>query len=191
MKDIISDLKDQGYSSVKISVVLKNTLNFEITSQGIRDFLRRRKEAKARKTVPSKFNDIHKQCMNLWLSQNKDLSARDLQLKFLDEFQQTFSLSTIKEYRRQLNWTAKRKKYCQLISHKNKLARVEWSLNKLKTEDTFQNVIFVDESNVELSSTGRLSFYQTGSALEKVPSRTAKPKHSYTVSTSGSITNKH
>ena len=176
---------------MKISLTLKNILNFNVSPQGIRDFLRRNQVNKTRKTVPRKFRHIHKQCMNLWLSQNKDLTARDVQLKFVEEFHQTFALSTIKKYRRQLNWTAKRKRYCQLISHKNKLARVEWCLEKLKTKDTFQDVIFMDESNVELSSTGRLSFYQTGSALEKVPARTAKPKHSYTVSTSRSATYKH
>lgn len=191
IKDIILDLQCQGYNSVKISLTLKNILNFNVSPQGIRDFLRRNQVNKTRKTVPRKFRDIHKQCMNLWLSQNKDLTARDVQLKFVEEFHQTFALSTIKKYRRQLNWTAKRKRYCQLISHKNKLARVEWCLEKLKTKDTFQDVIFMDESNVELSSTGRLSFYQTGSALEKVPARTAKPKHSYTVSTSRSAAYKH
>ena len=94
-----------------------------------------------------------------------------------------FSLPAIKFHRRALQWTMKRTRHCQLISHKNKLLRVEWCLLGLSDRDRCKDVIFVDESNIELSSAGRLSFYQMGSLLERIPSRAAQPKHSYTVST--------
>ena len=76
----------------------------------------------------------------------------------------------------------RRKRYCQLISLKIKLFRVDWCLLWLSDRDTFKDV-FVDESNIDLRSAGRLSFYQMGSSLERISSRAAKPKHSYTVRT--------
>ena len=92
-----------------------------------------------------------------------------------------FSIACIKRHRRELNWTMKRKSYCQLVSHKNKLIRIKWCLSMINERETFHNVVFVDESNVELNATGRLSFYQTGSSLDRMPSRVSKPKHSYKV----------
>jgi hypothetical protein len=47
-----------------------------------------------------------------------------------------------------------------LISHKNKLCRVQWSLDALRSKETFDNVIFTDETSVEMGSDGRLFFYQ-------------------------------
>ena len=181
VKCIILDLVSSGHSTVKISRIMEDTFKFKISRQGVHDFLLRHNSPPKRKTVPRKFTDLHRQILNMWLKENKDWTARDLQRKFVTELKVKFSLSVIKLHRRAMNWTMKRKKYCQFISNKNKQFRVEWCLEKLSCGDTFQDVIFVDESNVELSSTGRLSFYQVGSSISKVPSRAAKPKHSYTV----------
>ena len=183
LKTVIQDLVLQGQSTVKISRILTNTYNFYVSRQGIRYFVKNYMREKQQKPVRSKFKNIHKQSMDLWLSKNKDLTALNLKSLFIEHYSIDFSLSTIKFHRRALQWTMKRKRYCQLISHKNKLFRVDWCLRRLSDRDTFKDVIFVDESNIELSSAGRLSFYQMGSSLEMIPSRAAKPKHSYTVST--------
>ena len=76
-----------------------------------------------------------------------------------------------------MKWSMKRKRYCQLISNKNKHVRMNWCMEMLNSRETFSDVIFVDESDVELSSTSRLSFYK----IDRIPRRVAKPKHSYTV----------
>jgi hypothetical protein len=43
---------------------------------------------------------------------------------------------------------------------KNKLCRVQWSLNALRSKETFDNVIFTDETSVEIGADGKLFFLQ-------------------------------
>ena len=77
----------------------------------------------------------------------------------------------------------KTKKYCQLISNKTKVIRMHsiWCLDNLISGETFQNVIFVDETNVELNNASRLSFYKTGPSFDRIPARCANSKYAYTV----------
>ncbi|VDI24895.1 Hypothetical predicted protein [Mytilus galloprovincialis] len=63
--------------------------------------------------------------------------------------------------------------------HKNKLVRQDWCLNALDKKETFQNVIFTDETSVEIGSDGRLFFHKPNSALQCHPAKRPKPKHSY------------
>ena len=183
LKTVIQNLVLQGHSTVKISRILTNMYNFYVSRQGITYFVKNYMKEKPLKPVRSKFKNIHRQSMDLWLGENKDLTAFNLKSLFTVHFSIEFSLSTIKFHRRALQWTMKRKRHCQLMSHKNKLFMVGWCLWGLRDRDRFKDVIFVDESNIELSSAGRLSIYQMGSLLEQIPSRAAQPKHSYTVST--------
>lgn len=41
--------------------------------------------------------------------------------------------------------------------------RQSWCLDALNNKEDFRNIIFVDESTVEMSSSGRLFFHQPGS----------------------------
>ena len=102
-------------------------------------------------------------------------------MKFSSVMGVKFSLRTIK-FQRRLKLTMKKKNYCQFISVKNKTARMNWCSETLIAKETFSNVIFVDECNVEISLIPRQSFYQVGCSPEKVPERSAKQKHSYKVS---------
>ena len=52
----------------------------------------------------------------------------------------------------------------------------------LSTKENFSDVVFVDETTVEMNSNGRLFFYKPDSELSKLPARKQKPKHSYKVS---------
>ena len=51
----------------------------------------------------------------------------------------------------------------------------------LATKEYFKNVIFVDETTVEMSSNGRIAFYKPRTGLDKLPLKAPKPKHSYKV----------
>ena len=183
VRNIVLDLKRLGKTCGQISKILGEVYGYSVTRFGIYKFLQRTKNGNERKPRAGKFTEGHKMVLNLRMSQNSDWTARDIQKMFQKELDVSFSLATIKRQRFQLKWTAKQKKDCQLISAKNRRFRVTWCLEKLCTKDTFLNVVFVDESNVELSASGRLSFYQSGSTLDRLPHKVAKPKHSYTVST--------
>lgn len=77
--------------------------------------------------------------------------------------------------------------YGQLISHKNVRLRCDWCFQQLISKDTYPNVFYVDESTVEMCSSGRLVFHQHGSNLDRLPAKSPKPKHSYKVNVWGGI----
>ena len=85
------------------------------------------------------------------------------------------SLSTIKRTRRYLGWTAKRTRYCQLISEVNKeIKRVELCLDRVIAGDLdLDDVIWTDECSVQLKSHRETMYYKQGE-----PSRiVSRPKH--------------
>ena len=47
-------------------------------------------------------------------------------------------------------------------------------MEKIISKETFENV-FIDETNVELNSAARLSFYKIDSSMERIPARCDKP----------------
>ena len=53
-----------------------------------------------------------------------------------------------------------------------------WCLNAVDKKEDFPNVIFTDETTVEMCSTGRLFFH---SDIQQKTSRRSRPKHAYKV----------
>ena len=51
----------------------------------------------------------------------------------------------------------------------------------LSIRDTFDDVIFVDETCVEMESSGRIFFHRRGSQIECQTTKVANPKHPYKV----------
>ena len=75
------------------------------------------------------------------------------------------SLSTIIRSRHALGWTFRGSKYCQLIRHANKAKRLEWA-QQYHPEflvGGFENVIWTDETTVQLESHRRHSYRKKGS----------------------------
>ena len=58
---------------------------------------------------------------------------------------------------------------------------MDWCLSALSWNETFSNVIFVDESCVEMSSSGRIIFHQKSMRLECPTLKVAKRNHPYKV----------
>lgn len=55
--------------------------------------------------------------------------------------------------------------------------RIQWCLDVLQTRERFRDVIFVDESCVEMCANGKIAFHQKSSYFEKKCNRIRKPKH--------------
>ena len=85
------------------------------------------------------------------------------------------SLSTIIRSRTRLGWTFRGSKYCQLIRQANKLKRVIWAFDNFMEHlnNGFQNVIWSDESTVQLESHRRHSYRKKG----EQPVLKPRPKH--------------
>lgn len=115
---------------------------------------------KPRRPEHTKVRRIHMQFINMWMAQNPEMTAANIQ----GRLEKQCGIQLSKEYvcmlRRKLNWTPKHMKYGQLISHKNVKHRLDWCLDQLISKDSFRDVIYVEESTVEMCSSGRL--FSTG-----------------------------
>ena len=83
------------------------------------------------------------------------------------------SLSTVKRARQDLGWVINSPKYCQLIRDANKTKRLVWCEKMIAEKESFDNVIFTDESSVALE-THRKRCYRRKDEPRKLKPR---PKH--------------
>ena len=87
----------------------------------------------------------------------------------------SLSLSTIQRSRSRMGWTFRGSAYCQLIRDVNKEKRLVWAQENLTAALTndFKDVIWTDETSVQLESHRRHSFRKTG--------RQPRPKPRYSI----------
>ena len=91
-------------------------------------------------------------------------------LKIVDEHGFNVSLSTILRCRRSLGWTFRGSAYCQLIRKENKEKRLAWAHEYLREcEMGFRNVIYTDETSVQLEAHRRHSFRRIGAPPRPKP----------------------
>ena len=99
-----------------------------------------------------------------WLNENNELTSGVIAAKLKKTFCLSISNGYVDKLRRQPGWTAGRVKYCQLISHVNREKRLYCTMEMLSKKKDLLNVIFVDETTVEMNSIGRLFFYKSDSS---------------------------
>ncbi|KAK3107630.1 hypothetical protein FSP39_018716 [Pinctada imbricata] len=167
-----------------------------ITKQGIRSFLKHQSITRRPRTITGshshKIRPIHKKLVNMWIARNTEITARTIQLKLKDVFGVKVGQSAACNLRKELGWKRSQGKYCQQISHKNKVVRKEWCYRVWKEKEQFQDVIFTDESCIEMNAKGRLFFHnkkQSGDFQRQTIKR-SKSKHAYKVNVWGGISYK-
>lgn len=91
----------------------------------------------------------------------------------LDRLDRQCRVKVTKEYvctiRRRLNWSSKTMKYGQLIYQRNVKHRHDCCIQQRVLKDSYKDVIYVDESCVEMCSSGRLYFHQLWQNLDRLP----------------------
>ena len=125
----------------------------------------------------------HEDFVNTCMREIPDLSAKQLARKLLDEFGIEISVSKTSKYRQHLGWKQGRTRYCQMIRDVNKVKRQEWCEEQIRTGEQFEDVIFTDESRIEICRMSGKCFMQEGHAAPYQP----KPKHPYAVLVWGGI----
>lgn len=119
---------------------------------------------KEKTTSPKMPNNIHKRKitddqlihLNRLLLENDELTAEQLKLRIKFEG----STSSIYRYVHRLGWTNKRTEYCQVVSEQNQLKRYYFSCAALVSQEKFEDVIFIDETTVELRNTSYRHWYK-------------------------------
>lgn len=81
-----------------------------------------------------------------------------------------FSKSTVLRCRKELGWTSRGSAYCQLIGENNKKKRLAWARkHSREAKKGFKNVVFTDETSVQLESHRRFACRKVKQAPKPKP----------------------
>ena len=130
-----------------------------------------RKEGSGR---PSKITDRVLQLVERRMKEDDETTATQLHA-LLTACGISISLSTILRSRSCLGWTYRGSKYCQLIRTKNKEKWFQWAFENYmeNLNNGFEDVIWTDETTVQLESHRRHSYRKRG----EQPTLKPRPKH--------------
>lgn len=106
------------------------------------------------------------------LSENPIQSARDIQTKLASNGT-NISKSTTRRAISAAGFTNTAPRYCQMIRNPNKIKRVDFCKQLIDCDETFDDVIFSDESSIQLHGNKQTCYRQNGSGPIHLP----KPKH--------------
>ena len=116
--------------------------------------------------------------------QNPEVTASELKNILEDELTGIrIGVSTIKRARKAAGWICSQTRYCQMVRDTNKIKRLEFCRKIIETNDDFSNVIFTDESSVEIERATTIRFHKKGEMYKPAP----KPKHPLKVHVWGGI----
>ena len=115
---------------------------------------------------PSKVTAEVKRIVDEQMDRDDETSAHQLHVLLLRNGY-NISLKTVLRCRRSLGWTFRGSSYCQLIRDVNKKKRLEWALQN--KDDDFLDVIYTDESSIQLESHRRFCCRKKGCAPRLKP----------------------
>ena len=109
-------------------------------------------------------------------------SSRDIQ-RLLSSRGTYVGLSTVKNAISTAGFTFAQPRYCQMIRDANRLKRIEFANHLIDSNDQLQDVIFTDETSVQLNNNVGVSYRKSNAARLMKP----KPKHPLKVHVYGAI----
>ena len=125
---------------------------------------------------PKKVPEDHYRCIDNAMAENDKLTASDVKEVLIKKFgvdKVQYSIRTIGRLRNDLGWTYTTAKYYQAIRDANKIKRLDWCNKRMEEKEDFHDVIFTDESTVQLECHRRKCFRK-----KKTP-RKLKYKHKH------------
>ena len=171
----ILSLHWQGYrvSAIVECMVIEDGI--KTTKQGVRQFLKHYAKYKtiARKPgsgVVAKLSPEIQQIIEDAMCEDDETTATQLPAR-LALYDVYVSLATIVRNRHQLGWIFRGSVYCQLIRQPNKEKRLIWARAFL--HDNFEDVIWSDETTVQLETHRRFCYRKEGEQPRPKP----RPKH--------------
>ena len=124
-----------------------------------------------RKDVTSEMLDFIDEQMET----NDELTSSALEKNIEARFGVSFSTSKVKDLRRKLGWIGEKTRYCQLVREANRVKRLNFAEECLRNGDLFDDVIWSDESCIQMDWNGSLTFHRW---WEPAPQK-GKPKHPF------------
>ena len=120
---------------------------------------------------PSKLTPQVLQSIENRMQQDDETTGQELVSFLQREENVSVSVQTARRGRKQLGWTSRGTAYCQLIRQGNRVKRLEWAQENL--DANFENVIWTDETTVQLESHRRFCCKKKGQKPRYKP----RPKH--------------
>ena len=151
---------EQRYRPPKIAALLHDE-GLSCSSRGVAKFLARYKETGTISRRPgsgrsSVISDTVKDIVEAQMKSDDETTASQLQV-ILSANGFKLSLSMILRCRKALGWTFRGSAYCQMIRQANKVKRLDWARKYVhEAESGFLDVIFTDETSIELESHRRI-----------------------------------
>ena len=160
----------RGYKAPTIAKLLLEE-NLRVSRVGISKFLKKFRETgciqrRSGSGRPSKISAEIKEIVEEQMRADDETTATQLH-HLLQQHGYTISLRTVLRCRSVLGWTFRGSAYCQLIRDVNKQKRLAWA--RQYASDDFANVIWTDESSVQLESHRRFCCRKRGEAPKPKP----------------------
>ena len=177
IKRTVQKYHSQGWSASQIAKEIETEYKVSVSRQAINRFLFYYQTTKSlvRKPGsgrPTKITDTVLHAVEAKIQADDETTA--MQLAYvLSQCGLALSLATIKRSRQILGWTFHGTRYCQLIREANKEKRLVWATKCLDERDTFDDVIWSDETSVQLEFHRRHCFRKANQPPKLKP----KPKH--------------
>ena len=165
-KQRIVSLKERGLSNREVVAILKREgAVVHVTMQIVRCCHKRyvetgsiaRRQGSGRPTLRTA---ALLQTIEDIMQADDETTAVQIRSYLLQRGQRLLSLSTILRARREMGWTYRGSGYCQLIHQANKEKRLEWAHAYL--HDNFEDVLWTDESSVQLECHKRICCRKKG-----------------------------
>lgn len=181
-------LRNKGYGYMKIAQRMYSKHNVKITKKAVRMLCKKYDDTSSTEDRPRSrkgklYLPEHDEFINNCMRETPDMSAAVLALKIRDHFQINLSPQAVSAYRRKLGWKLQQTRYCQLIRHANKEKRLQWAQEQLAAGEQFNDVVFTDESRIEISRMSHRSFRKDGEPTPRQP----RPKHPLSILIWGGI----
>lgn len=106
------------------------------------------------------------------LESDNCLSSRDIHRKLTDDGAK-FSLTTTQRTINAVGYTTAKPRYGQMVRDTNKVKRVDFCQTLIANDEKFDDVIFSDETTVQLHNNKSTSYHKIGKQSKCIP----KPKH--------------
>ena len=107
------------------------------------------------------------------MKENGELASRELKENVAKDCDMDVSTATIQRARRKLGWKKENARYCQFVCEPNKMKRLAFCLKALSEKEKFDNIIFTDETSMQIEQHARICFWKDGSQ----PKRKGRRKH--------------
>lgn len=161
----------KGFTAYTITKCLQKYDGIEVSVFGVSKFVKHFKETGCIARKPgsgrlSKITSDVKRLVEEQMQLDDETTATQLH-SFLLRKGINISLKTILRCRKSLGWTFRGSSYCQLIREENKKKRLDWVLKH--QHDDFNNVIWTDESSIQLENHRRFCCRKEGQRPKPKP----------------------